>query len=128
MIRILEKHHRIAWILSISTMVFIFYMSSLTSITVLSNLPYRAELYHFGIYCVLTLFMMIALSEGGVKKHLFIWAITISFIYALSDELHQLFVPGRFASITDVVLDAMGITKAGTFYIFRHRNNNNKSF
>ena len=122
MIKILEKNHRVAWILAVITMVFIFYISSLSVISALSSLPYRAEIYHIGIYFVLTLFMMIALSEGGVKKHLFLWAILFTFIYAVSDELHQIFVPGRDPSISDVLLDSIGISISGLFYFLRHKN------
>jgi len=32
--------------------------------------------------------------------------------FAFSDELHQYFVPGRFASITDLLLDAAGVALA----------------
>ena len=122
MIKILEKNHRVAWILVILTMIFIFYISSLETVSTLSNLSYRAEIYHIGIYCALTLFMMIALSEGGVKKHLFFWAIFFTFIYAVSDELHQIFVPGRDPSIGDVILDSIGISISGLFYFLRHKS------
>ena len=33
----------------------------------------------------------------------------IAGIWALLDEYHQLFVPGRFGSWTDVVLDEIGV-------------------
>ena len=36
----------------------------------------------------------------------------IGVLYAVSDELHQLFVPGRHASVTDVGIDAAGILLA----------------
>jgi hypothetical protein len=36
-------------------------------------------------------------------------ACAISFTWGLLDEWHQAFVPGRFASLTDVALDATGI-------------------
>lgn len=38
-----------------------------------------------------------------------ILCVTICLLFALSDELHQMFVPGRFASVTDVLLDVVGI-------------------
>lgn len=33
----------------------------------------------------------------------------ISVFYAVSDELHQYFVPGRNASVWDVLLDGVGV-------------------
>ena len=32
----------------------------------------------------------------------------LCFIYAISDEIHQLFIPGRSGSITDVLIDMTG--------------------
>ena len=40
---------------------------------------------------------------------LYIWAFSLSSLYAVSDELHQAFVPGRTASLLDLGLDALGI-------------------
>ncbi len=37
-------------------------------------------------------------------------AIALGVAYAGSDELHQAFVRGRHAAVTDVVIDAVGIT------------------
>ncbi len=49
------------------------------------------------------------------RKNRYIWVLLISFIiclmYAISDEIHQIFVPGRGAQISDVLLDSLG---AGT--------------
>lgn len=38
-----------------------------------------------------------------------ICACTIAFVYAVFDEWHQSFVPGRYGSLADVVLDVAGI-------------------
>jgi VanZ family protein len=37
-------------------------------------------------------------------------AVTLGTFYALTDELHQHFVPGREASLVDVVIDAVGVS------------------
>ena len=34
---------------------------------------------------------------------------TSSILYAISDEVHQYFVPGRFATLTDLIFDTLGI-------------------
>jgi VanZ family protein len=36
-------------------------------------------------------------------------AFALGVLYAVSDEVHQLFVPGRTGSALDVVLDALGV-------------------
>lgn len=41
------------------------------------------------------------------KKRI-IWVLIISFLYGLSDEFHQWFVPGRFATFGDVLADSLG--------------------
>ena len=42
----------------------------------------------------------------------------IALIVAIADEIHQAYVPGRDASITDVLLDLVGITLV-LFFAFR---------
>lgn len=51
----------------------------------------------------------------ALKKHLrytlliqALIAFAISVIYGITDELHQMVVPGRYASATDIALDAVG--------------------
>ena len=46
---------------------------------------------------------------------LFFWSFTLSFLYALSDEVHQLFVFGRSCSSGDLAMDTLGII---VFFIF----------
>jgi VanZ family protein len=42
------------------------------------------------------------------NKKLILISILICFLYALSDEIHQSFVPGRACRILDVVIDTSG--------------------
>ena len=37
-------------------------------------------------------------------------------LYGITDELHQLFVPGREASVIDVAVDTLGSLLGGIFY------------
>lgn len=48
------------------------------------------------------------------KNTLEAWVIPLSlcFAYALSDELHQSFVPGRTATVRDIGYDSLGMTIA----------------
>ena len=50
-------------------------------------------------------------ESGGLRLRLFI-AGWIAFAVGIFDEAHQLYVPDRVASVTDVVLDMVGITLA----------------
>jgi len=40
------------------------------------------------------------------------WAAAIAFVYAISDEFHQHFIPDRVGSPIDVAIDAVGIAAA----------------
>ena len=46
--------------------------------------------------------------EMSNKKKL-IFAVILGIIYAISDEIHQLFVDGRTGKITDVWIDSLGL-------------------
>lgn len=41
------------------------------------------------------------------------WSMLLSILYAMSDEWHQTFVPGREGTLIDVVLDATGVAMMG---------------
>ena len=46
-------------------------------------------------------------------------AFTITIIYSFLDEWHQLYVPGRYGSFTDITLDMIGITVALSYFACR---------
>ncbi|MBA2644528.1 MAG: VanZ family protein [Solirubrobacterales bacterium] len=54
-------------------------------------------------------------------------ATVIALAYAISDELHQSFVDGRFGSPVDVAIDAAGIGFAGLIVIAHHRMGGEKA-
>ncbi|MFN3741704.1 MAG: VanZ family protein [Anaerolineales bacterium] len=49
-------------------------------------------------------------------------ALLFSLLYAITDELHQSFVPGRHASVIDVLIDTIGIAVGvSAFGLLRHK-------
>ena len=60
---------------------------------------------HFAAYAVLA---VLALRAVGDWQRPYVWAFVITAVYAISDEFHQTFVPGRNGSAWDVLLDAGG--------------------
>ncbi len=62
---------------------------------------------HFGNYFVfgLLLFRAIRMPEKGWAWRWAFLAVLIAALYASSDEIHQMFVPSREASIWDALLD-----------------------
>lgn len=68
------------------------------------------KLAHFSIYTLLGLFMMGIMTRTKLRDKWRI-CITIGFgiLYAILDEFHQSFSPGRTPKITDVYIDTLGI-------------------
>jgi len=64
---------------------------------------------HGVVYLVLGMLVMNAFAVSGIRGcKAFIFSLIFCLIYAASDEIHQLFVPGRGAKETDVLIDALG--------------------
>ena len=84
---------------------------------------YVRKTAHFTLYFLLGLTYISLLKEFNLNdKKLLIYTIIFVFIYACSDEIHQLFVPGRSGEITDVLIDTTGGILASFIYIvFRIR-------
>lgn len=68
------------------------------------------KLAHFGIYTLLGIWSTsFILTFEIVKRKQIIGVIIWGIIYATTDEIHQLFVNGRNGSISDVILDTLGV-------------------
>lgn len=69
------------------------------------------KIAHYTIYTLLgiMLFLLIINIKKENKKAIII-TIIIGAIYATTDEIHQIFIDGRTALITDVMLDTLGVT------------------
>jgi hypothetical protein len=66
---------------------------------------------HVVAYAGLTFLVLRALSGGlpvQLSRSIAVRALVIAIAYGISDELHQLFVPGRTADVLDVMADAAG--------------------
>lgn len=67
------------------------------------------KLAHMTIYFVLSINVMIVLFTFNMKMSLRMFlSLLFCFIYALSDEFHQMFVDGRGASFLDCLIDTSG--------------------
>ncbi|MGG0276178.1 VanZ family protein [Bacillus rhizoplanae] len=64
---------------------------------------------HFFNYLILGVLVMNALRRSGMQRYRRIGlTLFICVLYAISDETHQLFVPGRGAQVKDVFIDSSG--------------------
>ena len=72
--------------------------------------PIIRKLAHFGVYTVVGFSVMGFMCTFDMRN---IFKLLISFsvgvTYAVSDEVHQYFIPGRNASIVDVGIDSLGV-------------------
>ena len=72
--------------------------------------PIVRKLAHFGVYTVVGFSVMGFMCTFDMRN---IFKLLISFgvgvTYAISDEVHQYFIPGRNASIVDVGIDSLGV-------------------
>jgi len=69
------------------------------------------KLAHLLVYAALGAFFMLPLAGGrvsGVTLTTMAAAIALSLVYGISDELHQMFTPGRSPDIRDVIADTIG--------------------
>lgn len=65
------------------------------------------KLAHFTEYLILGFLTINMLNKNDISKKYLI-SILICLIYATSDEIHQLFVPGRACQLRDILIDSIG--------------------
>lgn len=66
-----------------------------------------AHIFEFGVLTFL-IFRILKYTE---KRHIYwdlFWAFAFAILYAISDEYHQTFVPGRVGNYKDVLIDSIG--------------------
>jgi len=65
-----------------------------------------------------------SLKETQSLRKIFIFSFTVSFLYAITDEIHQVFVPTRNGTVRDIFIDTVGIAIMYTYL----KNNYEKVF
>lgn len=123
MLNFLEKNKKIAVYFPL-----VFYWITLIIATSLPskdipNLKINDKIEHFLAYLVLGfLFNLAVIFQNKykyLKKYAFLSTIVFLSIYAIIDELHQVFIPGRECSFLDWGADTIGILLGVlTTYIF----------
>lgn len=81
------------------------------------------KLAHFTIYLILG--SSYFLSFKSLDKNSAVISVTLTFLYACTDEFHQGFVPGRGPALKDVLIDTLG-GYLGITLIFLFSNLNKK--
>lgn len=96
----------------------IFYLSSVPAKDIPLLFPFQDVLTHFVIYAILAYFFSRAIKNtysGLALKNILYLTIIFGFSYGVSDEFHQLFVPGRSASGFDLFINSLGSFAGGLF-------------
>lgn len=102
----------------------IFYFSSIPDLR--SGLPdifdiVLRKIAHAGEFGILAILIARGLGADGKKDYL--KAAALAILYAISDEIHQGFVPGRVASPIDILIDSFGaILGLIIFYKIKNRS------
>lgn len=80
------------------------------------------KLAHFTEYFILGILVITLLKEFKIQ-HIFIVSALICLLYALTDEIHQLFIDNRAGSIIDVIIDFSGATVGllGYYILTKHK-------
>ena len=101
----------IAFAPALAYMGLITWLSSLPLTLPLPSIPMRDKIVHAIEYGILGLLCARALCTGfpGLRpRHALLAAALITALFGYLDELHQAFVPGRDASVYDLMADAVG--------------------
>lgn len=71
--------------------------------------PQLQNLLHLPVFALLQYLWLRGLAARGVRgAGLFAGSLLITLGYGVFDEFHQYFVPGRYASLTDLLLNLTG--------------------
>jgi len=90
-------------------MVLIFCISSYPISSEIAIFSSSDKLLHIIEYGILSLLIYFAFRSSNIPDHYSLgMAFAISFLYGVSDEIHQYFVPGRQSDILDAVADGIG--------------------
>lgn len=114
------------WLPVIAYCLLIFIQSSLPSSEKIPSFPYVDKFLHVGGYALLGFLFFRALNimdKIDRLTTLVILSSVLATLYGISDEIHQHFVPSRYADVSDVLADLAGSVIgafSGRFLIHRH--------
>lgn len=84
--------------------------------------PQVRKIAHAFEYAVLYILVISSLKTSNIKVNkIYLIALVICILYAITDEVHQLFVSGRSGELKDVIIDTAGATIGLMFFNLTHR-------
>ncbi len=121
MFKYLEK--RKVWLVYIPLAIYWIILFTATSLPIerLPSVGFNDKINHFLAYFILAVLVNLTLIYQRKSRFLFqkapIVTIIIGLLYGAFDELHQIFVPGRFAETLDWMADGLG-TIVGVLVVY----------
>ena len=94
--------------------------------------PIVRKVAHFSIYMILAIFTYMFIEELNIKsksekerlRKNILYTCIFCIIYALFDEIHQIYVPGRTGKVIDVVIDTLGAFMGIAIILLNDKINN----
>lgn len=80
---------------------------------------------HLGEYFIFAVLLMYAFKghqDQFPNRRYALWTMTITLVYAVSDEYHQSFVASRSADVNDIMIDFLGGICGALWMHLRHRH------
>lgn len=107
------------WIPVIVYAIFIFCVSSVPGDNIPRLFSAQSLVFHIAEYAIFAFLISRALRAyypDWIYRRRFLWVFFLAFIYAVSDEFHQSFVPNRCMSLCDLAWDSLGVFVTYIFY------------
>lgn len=85
-----------------------------------ADLPFLDKIGHFVFYGILAGTILLVPSQEFKRSRpvlTVVIAVSICFIYGITDEFHQSFIPHRFVSAADILADAMGALCVSLYWL-----------
>lgn len=77
--------------------------------------PFSDKHFHFASYALFATLLVRALASARIRNvtgRVAVLGILFATLYGATDEIHQMFVPGRTAALDDLAADALGAAAA----------------
>lgn len=123
----LEKRKIASLIFTLLIAIEIFFFSTISFAPGKGGISFFSIIYHFIAFFLFNFFLFATIKgKREVKINHILIVLFISIIYAILDEVHQIFVPYRDASIKDVLIDSLGIFTSMIVYLYINKKQKKK--
>jgi VanZ family protein len=108
-------HFLFYWLPPFALMSLVFYLSSLSSLPDFQTYDFTVKkLAHLCVYALLYFLLFRAFHANRPHNALsrcrtYLYPAIVTFLFAVSDEIHQSYVPFRSPAVRDVAIDSAGI-------------------